>query len=298
MAQGRAHGKVILLGEHAVVYGVPALVAGLSQGAISEAEPEEADRISFNGQPVPEEHELYRGLQLLREYFEVSPVRLDLRLQVPVGSGLGGSASLGLATARALADLSEQSWTAAQLLSAVHQWEKLFHGNPSGIDAAAAQANRVLCYIRGEEPQQLQLQRPLQVGIAVAGPPAPTKQMVDRVAQHRAQEPSTFTNHLRSIQSLVESAQLCLREGDYSGLGYLMDLNQMLLSTWQVSTPEIEQACRTARQAGALGAKLTGSGGGGCVVALLPDDPEPILQAWRSEGLHCFSCEIGREDTQ
>lgn len=94
------------------------------------------------------------------------------------------------------------------------------------------------------------------------------------------------------IESLVKNARLALEAGDVTGLGRLLDLNQMLLSGLMVSTEEIETACRVAREAGALGAKLTGAGGGGAVIALCEADPEPVLDAWRRQGLTCFSTRV------
>lgn len=297
MSLGSARGKIILLGEHAVVYGVPALAAGIDRGAIARVEPADSDKILFGTQELTSEHELYEGLRLVREAFHVPPLRLELSLQIPAGSGLGASAALGVATARAVAQLAPNPIADRHLLSIVAQWERVFHGNPSGIDAAAAFHAGVLRYVRGEEPERVRLRAQLTIVITISGPPANTREMVEGVARLREQRPEAFDKTLTSIASLISNATLCLRSGDREGLGKLMDLNQMLLSTWMVSTPEIERACHTARRAGAYGAKLTGSGGGGCTIALTPEDPEPVLRALRAEGFECFACEIGENQS-
>ncbi|HYP90745.1 MAG TPA: mevalonate kinase, partial [Polyangiaceae bacterium] len=122
-------------------------------------------------------------------------------------------------------------------------------------------------------------------------PPASTKLMVEAVARQRERRPELFEKTLEAIRALVANAKLCLEAGDLPGLGSLMNYNQMLLSGMFVSTEGIERCCALAREAGALGAKLTGAGGGGAVIALCDGDSEPILAAWRSASIECFgSC--------
>jgi mevalonate kinase len=101
---------------------------------------------------------------------------------------------------------------------------------------------------------------------------------------------------LEGIHSLVHNAALCLLAGDLQGLGKLMDYNQMLLSGWFLSTPEIENACYAAREAGAWGAKLTGAGGGGAVIALA-EDPDKIVAAWHRRGISGFVVNCGASET-
>jgi len=112
------------------------------------------------------------------------------------------------------------------------------------------------------------------------------------VAKLRERRREMVDRSVRAIDSLVQNAKLALEAGDTVGLGRLMDLNQMLLSGLMLSTEEIETMCRLAREAGALGVKLTGSGGGGCVVALAPDDPAPILERWEKAGFRSFSTRV------
>jgi mevalonate kinase len=97
---------------------------------------------------------------------------------------------------------------------------------------------------------------------------------------------------MSGILALVNAARGCLEAGDLRGLGRLMDLNQMLLSGLFVSTEGIERACATARAAGALGAKLTGSGGGGAIIALPAAEPDALLEALRQEGFECFATSV------
>lgn len=288
---GFGSGKVILLGEHAVVYGVPAIACGIDKGAEAVARPCSTDHIVFCGHELEPQHELYVSLLRLRESLGVSPARLELELAIPAGAGLGSSAAMAIAAARALCQLHGRLASNRELQLAAHAWEQVFHGTPSGIDAAAARSPGVVRYVRGDEPEPLALGRPLRLAIAQAGPSASTREMVQGVAKLKERNPEQFDKTLAAIESLVQNALVVLRQGDYQALGKLMDLNHMLLAGWMLSTSELEAAILLAREGGALGAKLTGAGGGGCVVALCAGEveQEKILEAWAGCGLHCFS---------
>jgi mevalonate kinase len=304
---GRASGKVILFGEHAVVYGVPAIAAGISRGATAISRPSKTDSISINGAVLSEDHELLTALARMRTALGINPSQVEIQLELPPGAGLGSSAAMGMATARALVSQREKrdserplgalNPTERTLFEAAQAWERVFHGNPSGVDVAAAARNGAIRFMRGETPETLMIAKPLYLTIAQAGPPASTKKMVDNVARFKDRNPIQFEKTLQGIAALVDNAVLLLRQGDVRAVGKLMDLNQMLLASWMLSTEEIENACRTAREAGALGAKLTGAGGGGCVVALAetPAGQEAILSAWKPLNLLSFAANVGEQ---
>jgi mevalonate kinase len=205
------------------------------------------------------------------------------------------SAALGVAVARAVLGVTgtaPSSDVRARVLAAAAAWEGVFHGAPSGIDAAIAESGGCIQFSRGEGIEPVRLGRPLPLVVAVAGPPASTKLMVSEVARLRERRPAVVEKTFNGIGALVKNARLCLEAGDLPGLGKLMDLNQMLLAGLMVSNEGIERACDVARKAGALGAKLTGAGGGGVVVALADLDPEPVLAAFRDAGIDCFSATV------
>jgi mevalonate kinase len=289
-----AGGKVILLGEHAVVYGVPAIAAGLERGVTASASPAPAAalRVGERSATSDDPSDLGRAFGALLDELSAPPLSVEVELSLPPGSGLGASAAIGVAVARAVLDAMAEPADPARVVAAANAWESVFHGNPSGIDVAAAAFGGCLWFSRGEGVSPIVPGRPLVLAIAVAGPPASTKSMVEAVARLRERRPEVFQKSLDGIGSLVKNAKLCIEAGDLPGLGRLMDLNQMLLSGLFVSTEGIENACRIAREAGALGAKLTGAGGGGAVIALVDRAPEPVLEAFRRAGLTCFAAEV------
>lgn len=282
-----ANGKVILLGEHTVVYGIPAIAAGIDRGARAVAHPAGEPALQLGDQSVAPtgDSEISRAFRALLEQLDAPPLAIDVEIEIPTGSGLGASAAIAVAVARAVIDAGGSG----DVLEAATAWERVFHGNPSGIDAAAAAHGGCIYFTRADGPTPIRLVAPLNLAIAVAGPPASTRAMVESVARLRDRRRELFDKTADGILSLVKNARLCLESGDTTGLGRLMDLNQMLLSGLFLSTGEIEQACRVARDAGALGAKLTGAGGGGCVVALVEEDAGPVLEAWKKDSFECFA---------
>ena len=285
-----AHGKLILLGEHAVVYGVPAIAVGLERGAEAEAAPSPSPslRVGERAALPGDGSDLGQAFAALLAALGESNVAVRASLQVPAGSGLGASAALGVAIARAVLDARGLPNDRRRVLAAAAAWEGVYHGNPSGIDAAAAESGSPILFDKSSGPVPIILGRDLVLAVGLAGPPASTKLMVESVARLRERRPALVDQALEAIRVLVNNAKLCLEAGDLPGLGSLMNYNQMLLAGLFVSTEGIERCAALAREAGALGAKLTGSGGGGAVVALCDGDFEPILAAWRSAGIECF----------
>ncbi|MFZ5894391.1 MAG: mevalonate kinase [Myxococcota bacterium] len=290
----RANGKVILLGEHAVVYGVPAIAAGIRQGATARAAAAETASLQLGDRLVTasDTDELGRAFAALLASTGAGPHHVEVELELPPGAGLGASASIAVAVARALFEASGVAPEPKRVLEAAACWERVFHGNPSGIDAEAAACEACIIYSRADGAKPLPVACEVPLVVAIAGPSASTRVMVESVAELRQRKPELVDKAMAGILALVNAAKGCLGAGDLRGLGRLMDLNQMLLSGLFVSTEGIERACAIARSAGALGAKLTGSGGGGAIIALPSSDPEVLLKAFRDEGISCFATSV------
>lgn len=295
---GTSSGKAILLGEHAVVYGVPAIAVGLGKGATATAQHGQGViRVGERTANARDGSELGRGYGALLDAVGLAGADVTCSLDIPAGVGLGASAAIAVAVARAvLALLGEEKPGLDRVVDVAMAWERVFHGNPSGVDAWAAAHGGCVMYTRGSGIKPIHVDRRMPLAIGVAGPPASTKVMVEGLARLRDKKPEMVNKSLAGIEALVRNAALCIEAGDLIGLGKLLDLNQMLLSGLFLSTEEIESACAWAREAGALGAKLTGSGGGGCVVALAEETPEPILEAWQRRGLPCFTTAVPADE--
>jgi mevalonate kinase len=291
---GRGNGKAVLLGEHAVVYGIPAIAAGIELGATARAVPAETGRIRIGQRHAQtgDGSDLAAALEATRALLGVTPHEVEVDVDLPLGSGLGGSAAIGVAVARALMASAGEAETSERVLAGANAWEQVFHGNPSGVDAAAAYAGGCIWFTKEHGPEPMFVAVPLHLAVCLAGPPASTKQMVESVKRLGDRRPDLLGKSLAGIESLVKNARLCIEAGDTSGLGQLMNYNQMLLSGLFLSTPEIERACAIAREAGALGAKLTGAGGGGAVIALCDGSAEPVRAAFSAAGFQAFATVI------
>jgi mevalonate kinase len=293
-----AAGKVILLGEHAVVYDIPAIACGLNLGVEAVAAPIEAGMPSvlcYEGKEYRSdgEHVLSRALALLLGVLDAPATRIELQSGLPPGCGLGASAAQGVAIARAvLALLGRLDPQHRCTLAAATAWESFFHGTPSGVDTAAVISGGCIRYQRNHEVTHLTLEAPLKLVIAIAGPPASTKRMVEQVARIRAQKPRMVQAAFEEIEAIVMEAERFLRLGWLDKLGELLDRNHEWLRRIELSTREIEEALAIAKQAGALGGKLTGSGGGGAVVALIENDATPVLAALAASGFRAFEARV------
>jgi mevalonate kinase len=287
----RACGKIILLGEHAVVYGAPAIAAGIERGAEARAWQSTASRLVVGDHAArpDDDSELGRAYRALLEVLDYRDVAVEVSLELPPGCGLGASATVAVATARAVSQaIRPTEHDGTRILAAAQAWERVFHGNPSGIDATTAALGGCLRFVRGRGAEALPVGRPLAIAVAIAGPPASTRAMVEAVARLRESRPSYVDDIFRGIAGLVDQAREPLATGTLDLVGQLMHQNQEFLAGLGVSTPAIDEACADARRAGALGAKLTGSGGGGAVIALVEPPVKPVLSAWRARGLECF----------
>lgn len=294
---GRGQGKVILLGEHAVVHGVPALAAALELGATATARAARAHRLRVApwGVDVAPEDDLplARAFAAALEARGGTRTKLDVEAHValPGGAGLGSSAALGVAVIRAIDALEGVTRSDDDTQQLALAWERVFHGNPSGIDTAMAIAGGVALYRRSPKHGERTLERvmprsPITLVVAHSGEGASTRAMVESVARQKDRDASRFEKSLSAIEALVSNARAALEAGDLRALGQLLDMNQSLLAAWMVSTGTIEEMCAAARKAGALGAKLTGGGGGGCMIALAPSRQaaEPIRAALLEHG--------------
>ncbi len=293
-------GKIILLGEHAVVYGFPARAAALDRGVTVGAVPTPAggslrlDIPSWNLKvTADDDHSFARGLSAIADAIELGrpPVTLVGDAQIPPGAGLGASAAFAVAISRALLAYMKKPIDSASVLRAASASEQVLHGKASGVDVAVAESGGVGVFRKSSGLRPIKIP-PLRVLVGPSGSPRSTAAMVDRVSQ--ATSANVDDARLRELGALTDTGTTALVARKLDELGAAMNRAHELLGGLGVSTPLLDALCDVARKLGAYGAKLTGAGGGGAVIAIAPREQEPeILAAWKTAGVTGFVATVG-----
>ncbi len=299
-ARGRGHAKVILAGEHAVVYGHPALAAGLSVGIDVTARPGTGRlRVPAWGLEATagDDSPPGRALSAIVRRLETPALDFDGDARVPSRAGLGSSAALAVALARAAAAAGGRASDDGAIDAAVDEAETIFHGNPSGIDAAAAKSGVAGRFTRAGGWQPVPVHQAIRLCVGLSGRPRDTAAQVAAVARLRDRL-SVADDILAALGKLADDAAGALAKGDVDGLGRTFDAAHGLLCALRVSGPELDTLVHTARAAGAIGAKLTGAGGGGAVIALAPGHERDVLARWKAAGFDGFMAEISATEVR
>lgn len=296
---GFGGGKVILLGEHAVVHGTPAIAAGLQRGVVAVARAAREDVLHiepWDRSVRPQRHgddPLARALaSALDAYSERPPLHIEARVDLPPGAGLGCSAALGVALLDAIDKALGVERSREALGKRALEWERFFHGSPSGVDNTAAALGGLIRFERERGVSTMLAASPLHLVVAHSGERSDTGEMVAKVARQLALEPGRTRRLFEGVRSLVDTAERAIARGDASTLGRCLDENGEVLRALDLGTPRTDALCRVARSAGALGAKVTGAGGGGCIVALARSAPQSRAIAKAVES-HAFVTEVG-----
>ena len=296
-----AASKVILFGEHAVVYDKHALAVALP-GAVRALAVESTEGNSIRcpdwettqGVNAKTETALSQMRQCIQQELGVGQRQfsITIRTRLPGGKGLGLSAAVAVAVTRAIADAAELEIDDERVNAIAFECEKLSHGTPSGVDNTIACFASPILYRRAGTPvlTPLELREPPPLVVAIGHQTGETRRMVDGVRQRREEVPQPFDDIFRQIDALAVAGAEQLQAADYDKLGASMNLCHGLLNALGVSTPELEFMVQLARDAGARGAKLTGAGGGGAIVALCPGRKNKVVEAFRAAGFDAFDC--------
>jgi mevalonate kinase len=299
LTEAHAPGKVILLGEHAVVYGRPAIavpVADVHASVIVEdvGDPGVTIRAKDIGRTLdvsraPPDEPLCLTARNTLAHIGLSPqdvhLRLTIRSAIPVASGLGSGAAVATAMVRALSAHLGRPLDAEAVSSLVYRTEEIYHGTPSGIDNTVVAFERPVYFRRGHPIQPFAVERPFWLAIADTGAPSLTKASVADVRAAWQREPARVEGVFDRIAAVVDRARQAIERGDVRELGPLMVHNQQLLRCLDVSSPVLEMLIEAALDAGARGAKLSGGGRGGKVIAAIePADAERVRRGLVAAG--------------
>lgn len=290
VVRASASGKVILLGEHAVVYGRPAIavpLSGLRATAILTPHPGpfhiQAPAVGVDGplSELPPDYPLARIVHLTAEHLRQPPPDALLRIEsdIPVASGLGSGAAVSTAIVRALAAWYDLPLDPPTVSALVYEVERIYHGTPSGIDNTVISYERPVYFIRGQPPEPLPVGATLRLLVADSGIPSQTREVVGNVRRHWEAEPTRYETLFDRVAEEVEAARRAIARGDVQALGQRMDANHELLREIGVSAPVLDRLVAAARRAGALGAKLSGAGRGGNIVALVEESTADGVEA-------------------
>lgn len=288
-----AWGKVILLGEHAVVYGHKAIAGAIHLGLTCTAKPAEHSRLTVSAWKIDiragDEHPVAKAYDALLAKSESKPLHIEVDAFLPAAAGLGSSAALCVALARAL----KPGISGTALHQLANYGEQFFHERPSGIDVALSADGGIGLYTKADGLTPLACPGlPLVIGLS--GQARSTAKMVEGVAERRASNPK-IDESLQAIAELSVAGIDALLAGDMEAVGHKMTQNHQLLRDIGVSIDILDQMVETALQAGALGAKLTGAGGGGAMIALAPGRQEEVAQALRALGYEAFVTTLGAQ---
>ena len=287
LGEGRAPGKVILFGEHAVVYGQPAIAVPVTQiEASATIHPLES---GYDWQLAAEtlagvvplddlaiDHPLAailrRSLDWLEE--EIQPSILRINSTIPIASGLGSGAAVSAAIVRAIADYSQNQIRDKEVSKLVYEVEKIHHGTPSGIDNTVIAYRNPVYFIRDKPIQMLKVGQPFHLAIADSGIASSTRLAVSGVRARHDSSPLEYTTYFERMGTISSAACNSILAGLSHSLGPLMNENHKLLKDIGVSCMEVDRLVDAAREAGATGAKLSGAGLGGNVIALVDEHSE------------------------
>jgi len=288
MTLADAPGKVILFGEHAVVYGYPAIAAPVEKvQARAWVEPGEAGqgvvlaaldlgrRILLR--EAPDDDPLASIVRLTLEACKAErepDLTITITSTVPIARGMGSGAAVSTAIVRALVQHLDRWLSCRAISDLVYQTEILYHGTPSGIDNTVVAFEKPIWFVKDEGWELFWVGTPFLLAIGDTGVESSTREVVGDLRQRYQSKPVRYEPLFQRIGEIVVAARSAMEQGHGEILGQLMDENHALLQELGVSCPELDRLVLAARDGGALGAKMSGAGWGGNVIALVTEETQ------------------------
>jgi mevalonate kinase len=309
MAANKGYGKVILFGEHFVVYGLPGIASGISD--YTEARIEDAKKHEFidkrpetPGYKTTKKDEIQRQLAALFKHFNVDPanppIKITLTGNLVCASGVGASAALATSIARAFNERLKLGMDDEKINEAAYIAEEAGSGKPSGIDNTCSVFGGFIAFKKNmaggpNDIERLKSKKPVEIVMGNTGISQETKLVVEDVKKKKEANPGWFDSVCKQYNETFLDAVRAVKKGDWATVGKLMDRNQSLLREIGVSCDELEKLIKIAKDNGAIGAKLTGTGRGGYMVALTPgkDVQDRVAAAIEAAGFRTLKTTIG-----
>jgi mevalonate kinase len=311
MGKGSGYGKVILFGEHFVVHGVPGIVSAIDSSTDATVKKTQSglnvkdERKTAKGYSEEKRLQQIESIERMLKAMNIDPkTPLDIWIggTLPGFSGLGASAASSVAIARAISEELSLNLSNDKINAIAYEAEKAYAGNPSGIDNTAATYGGLMWFKKnpagGQDlVEKMHIQRPIEIVIGSTGKVANTKAMVEGVAERKKQNPAQYDPLFKQAENLAVAGRKALEAYDLKKVGELMNENHHILQEIGVSSKELDMLVDLAREQGAFGAKLTGGGGGGCMVALTPGKElqGKVASAIKNLGFEVLSTKIGVE---
>lgn len=298
-ATATAPGKIILFGEHAVVYQRPAIAVPVTSvgASVTVTALPAGDLLWITAQQVgldcalsdlPDDHPLALAVAGTMQQFgqaHLPALRLEITSTIPIAAGLGSGAAVSAAIARALSVYSGIPLTDEQVSSIAYRVDQKHHGNPSGIDNTVIAYAQPIWFVRGQGFERLTVAEPFTIVIGDSGVPSPTGAVVGDLRQRRDANSDFYERLFDQIGAIAAQARVLIEQGPSSALGTLMTQNHALLQTLDVSSQKLDTLVAAALDAGALGAKMCGGGRGGNMIALVTGEAAPtVADALRAAG--------------
>jgi len=296
--ESSAPGKVILFGEHAVVYGQPAIAVPVTEvqasATVEPAPPGSGLTLvapdlgtGFPLAAAPQDEPLAAAARLTLTHLSAPEpdATLTVRSTIPIASGLGSGTAVSTALIRALAGFLGRPVGTADVSALVFEVEKIHHGTPSGVDNTVVVYEQPVYFVRGRPVERLTVGAPFTLVIGDTGIRSSTRRVVEQVRRAWQRSPAHYDALFDQIGDTANQARRAIEAGRIDLLGRLMDDNHEFLIELGVSSPELDELVETARLCGAMGAKLSGAGQGGNMVALVEDDcVEEVTEEMREAG--------------
>jgi mevalonate kinase len=283
-----APGKAILFGEHAVVYGQPAIAVPVNQlkattyilanpnGKPGEVSIEAPNiRMTEMLSDLDEGHPLKTAINETQKVLKIKHIpacKIRIVSTIPIASGLGSGAAIAISLIRAFSKFLGQDLLDSDVNAIAFEVDKYYHGNPSGIDNTVITYGQPIYFIKEIPFEIIKPYCPFNLVIADTGIKSSTREMVNGVRQRWSTDSRKYEDLFTEIGSITTVAKISIENGDYQKLGSLMSQNQEILRKIEVSHPALDHLIDMAEKSGALGAKLSGAGGGGNIIALTDED--------------------------